>query len=121
MNSPSSSFPPITTALIAPGGSLSILAHNLLRSFQLHSALATPKPRSRKRTYAYRIASMKTLRLRFINRAARLARISGRKVVRFAPKESLHKYFGISVWSKPLVGSADVEVRGWGISGRSHR
>jgi hypothetical protein len=63
---------------------LSILAHNLLRSFQLHSALASPKPRSRKRTYAYRIASMKTLRFLFINRAARLARISGRKVLRLA-------------------------------------
>ena len=35
---------------------LSILAHNLMRSFQLHSTLATPKPRSRKRTYSYRIA-----------------------------------------------------------------
>src|SRR3984893_4299666 len=41
---------------------LSILAHNLMRSFQLHSTLATPKPRSRKRTYSYRIASMTTLR-----------------------------------------------------------
>lgn len=47
--------------------------------------MATPKPRSRERTYAYRIASMKTLRFHFINRAARLARISGRKVLRFAP------------------------------------
>jgi hypothetical protein len=61
---------------------LSILAHNLLRSFQLHATLATPKPRSRKRTYSYRIASMKTLRFLLINRAARLARISGRKVLR---------------------------------------
>jgi hypothetical protein len=61
-----------------------LLAHNLLRSFQLHSALATPKPRSRKRTYVYRIASMKTLRFLFINRAARLARISGRKALRFS-------------------------------------
>jgi len=63
---------------------LSILAHNLMRSFQLHSTLATPKPRSRKRTYSYRIASMKTLRFLLINRAARLARISGRKVLRFS-------------------------------------
>jgi hypothetical protein len=31
---------------------LSILAHNLIRSFQLET-LAEPKPRSRKRTYAY--------------------------------------------------------------------
>jgi hypothetical protein len=63
---------------------LSILAHNLIRSFQMRSALAAPKPRSRKRTYSYRIASMKTLRFLLINRAARLARISGRKVLRFS-------------------------------------
>src|SRR6266567_4254722 len=63
---------------------LAILAHNLLRSFQLHSTLATPKPRSRKRTYAYRIASIKTLRFLVINRAARVARISGRKALRFS-------------------------------------
>jgi hypothetical protein len=43
-----------------------------MRSFQLHSTLATPKTRSRKRTYSYHIA-MKTLRFLLINRAARLA------------------------------------------------
>jgi Transposase DDE domain group 1 len=63
---------------------LCVLAHNLMRSFQLYLKLATPKPRSRKRTYSYRIASMKTLRFLLINRAARLARISGRKVLRFS-------------------------------------
>ena len=63
---------------------LSILAHNLTRSFQLHATLAPPKPRSRKRTYSYRIASMKTLRFLFVNRAARLARISGRQILRFS-------------------------------------
>lgn len=63
---------------------LSILAHNLMRSFQLHSTLATAKPRSLKRTYSYRIASMKTLRFLLINRAARLTRISGRKILRFS-------------------------------------
>jgi hypothetical protein len=63
---------------------LSILTHNLMCSFQLHSTLATPKPRSRNRTYSYRIASMKTLRFLLINRAARLARISGHQVLRFS-------------------------------------
>jgi Transposase DDE domain group 1 len=63
---------------------LSVLAHNLMRSFQLHSSLATPNSPSWKRTYSYRIASMKTLRFLLINRAARLARISGRKVLRFS-------------------------------------
>jgi Transposase DDE domain group 1 len=61
---------------------LSILAHNLMRSFQLQSTLATAKPRSRKRTYSYRILSMKTLRFLLINRATRLARISGRRTLR---------------------------------------
>ena len=63
---------------------LSILAHNLMRSFQRHSTLALPKPRSCKRTYSYRIASMKNLRFLLINRAARLTRISGRKILRFS-------------------------------------
>ena len=40
---------------------LSILAHNLIRNFQLDT-LAKPKPRSRKRTYAYLFRSMRTLR-----------------------------------------------------------
>ena len=63
---------------------LSILTHNLMCSFQLHSTLATPKPRSRKRTYSYRIASMKTLRFVLVNRAARFARIAGHNVLRFS-------------------------------------
>ena len=36
---------------------LSVLAHNLLRGFQLQT-LANPKPRSRKRTYVYAFRSM---------------------------------------------------------------
>ncbi len=55
-----------------------------MRSFQLHLGLATPKPSSWKRTCSYRIASMKTLHFLLINRAARLARISGHKVLRFS-------------------------------------
>ena len=63
---------------------LCVLAHNLMRSFQLHSNLATDRPRSLKRTYRYRIMSMRTLRFLLINRAARVTRISGRKLLRFA-------------------------------------
>ena len=72
---------------------LSILAHNLTRSFQLHATLAPPKPRSRKRTYSYRIASMKTLRFLFVNRAARLARISGRQILRFSSNSATEILF----------------------------
>jgi len=60
---------------------LSVLAHNLLRSFQLQT-LATTKPRSRKRTYAFAFRSMRTLRFLLIARAGRLARIDGRQVLR---------------------------------------
>ncbi len=62
---------------------LSVLAHNLIRSFQLDT-LAEPKPRSRKRTYSYLIRSMRTLRFLLITRAGRLARIGGRHVLRLS-------------------------------------
>ena len=62
---------------------LSVLAHNLIRSFQLDT-LAAPKPRSRKRTYAYLIRSMRTLRFLLVARAGRLARIGGRHVLRLS-------------------------------------
>ena len=51
---------------------LSILAHNLIRSFQLET-LAEPKPRSRKRTYAYLFRNMRTIRFLLIARAGRLS------------------------------------------------
>ncbi len=60
---------------------LSILAHNLIRSFQLET-LAEPKPRSRKRTYAYLFRSMRTLRFLLIARAGRVTRLGGRNVLR---------------------------------------
>jgi hypothetical protein len=60
---------------------LGVLGHNLLRSFQLHT-VAPRKPRSPKRTYAYTLQSMRTLRFVLIARAGRLARIAGRQVLR---------------------------------------
>ena len=62
---------------------LSILGHNLLRGFQLHT-VATPKPRTRKRTYAFALQSMRTLRFLLINRAGRLSRINNRQVLRLS-------------------------------------
>ena len=63
---------------------LSILAHNLTIGFQLSSNLATAKPNTAKRTYSYWLVSMKTLRFTIINRAARVTRIHGRKILRFS-------------------------------------
>jgi hypothetical protein len=62
---------------------LSILAYNVARSFQLDT-LPRAKPRSRKRTYAYVLRSLRTLRFLFIARAGRLTRIKGRNVLRLS-------------------------------------
>jgi hypothetical protein len=62
---------------------LSILAYNVARSFQLDT-IAEPRRRSRKRTYAYVLRSMRTLRFLLIARAGRLTRIGGRNVLRLA-------------------------------------
>src|SRR3989454_802666 len=51
------------------------------RRFQLDT-LATPKPRCRKRTYAYVLRSMRTLRFLLVVRAGRLSRIGNRQVLR---------------------------------------
>ena len=60
---------------------LSILAHNLLKGFQLDT-LAPAKPRSPKRTASYLLQSMRTLRFELITRAARVCRPQGRHVLR---------------------------------------
>lgn len=72
---------------------LSVLAHNLIRSFQLDT-LATPKPRSHKRTYTYLIRSMRTLRFLLIARAGRLTRIGGRHVLRLAHNPATEALYG---------------------------
>jgi hypothetical protein len=71
---------------------LSVLAHNLARSFQLDT-LADPKPRSRKRTYAYLLRSIRTLRFLFIARAGRLTRIQGRNVLRLSHNPATEKLY----------------------------
>jgi Transposase DDE domain group 1 len=63
---------------------LSILAHNLIRSFQIHGGIADLRPVTPKHTFLFRLLSMKTLRFELVARAARLARVSGRQVLRFA-------------------------------------
>ena len=72
---------------------LSILAHNLIRSFQLDT-LAEPKPRSRKRTYAYLFRSMRTLRFLLIARAGRLTRLGGRNVLRLTKNPATETLYG---------------------------
>jgi len=62
---------------------ISVLGHNLLRSFQLQTT-ATNKPRSRKRTFGFVLQSLKTLRFKLIHQPARLLRPQGYSVIRFS-------------------------------------
>jgi hypothetical protein len=62
---------------------ITVLAHNLVRSFQL--CLDAPaRPRSRKRTFDYVFRSLQTLRFTLIHQPARLVRPAGRAELRFA-------------------------------------
>lgn len=72
---------------------ISILAHNLMRAFQLQADLALDKARSRKRTAAYRLITMKTLRFLLIARAGRLARIGGRRVLRLTANPATQQLY----------------------------
>ena len=72
---------------------ISILAYNVIRGFQL-ATLATPKRRSRKRTFSFELRSMRTLRFLLIAKAGRLTRIGGRRVLRLAnspPTQQLYE------------------------------
>lgn len=60
-----------------------VLGHNLLRNFQLQT-VATPKPRSRKRTYCFLLQSLKTLRFKLIHQPARLLKPQGYSILRFS-------------------------------------
>jgi hypothetical protein len=71
---------------------LSVLAHNLVRSFQLDTG-AEPKARSRKRTYAFLLRSMRTLRFLAIARAGRVTRIGGRNVLRLAQNPNVQQLY----------------------------
>jgi hypothetical protein len=62
---------------------ISILGHNLLRNFQLHT-LANPKPKSRKRTFRFFLQSLKTIRFKLIHQPARLVKPQGYSVLRFS-------------------------------------
>jgi hypothetical protein len=72
---------------------LSVLAYNVARTFQLDT-LAEAKPRTRKRTFRYRLRSLRTLRFLLINRAGRLARIGGRQVLRLTRNPATEKLYG---------------------------
>lgn len=62
---------------------ISVLGHNLIRSFQLQT-IAEQKKRSKKRTFAWIFQSMKTLRFVLLNQPARIVRPQGYNVLKFS-------------------------------------
>ena len=62
---------------------LSALTHNLVRHFQVRTG-ATRRPRTRKRTCAYRFLSPRTLRFVLFQLPGRIARPADRTVLRIA-------------------------------------
>ena len=60
------------------------LLRRYVRRIELPRTIATPRRRSRKRTSAYVLRSMRTLRFLLVTRAGRLTRIGGRNVLRLA-------------------------------------
>jgi hypothetical protein len=62
---------------------ITVLALNLVRSFQIALG-ASRRPRTRKRTFLYRLPSLQTLRFELIHQPARLVRPGGRAELRFA-------------------------------------
>jgi hypothetical protein len=71
---------------------LNILAHNLMKGFQLDT-IAKPKPRSRKRTYAYFLHNIRTLRFLLIHHAGRLGRIDDHKALRLGINPAAQRFF----------------------------
>src|SRR5215831_10110603 len=77
------SFLLITMGPTRPGSKSACWGHNLLRNFQLQT-VATPKPRSRKRTYCFLLQSLKTLRFKLIHQPARFLKPQGYSILRFS-------------------------------------
>jgi hypothetical protein len=71
---------------------LSILAHNLVRGFQLDSG-AVSKPRSSKRTYSYLLYSVRTLRFLVIVQAGRLVHSTKGLALRLAYNRDTQKLY----------------------------
>ncbi len=62
---------------------LSAITHNLVRQFQIETG-AVRRPNGRKRTYRFRLPSVRTLRFELIHLPGRIARPGGKTTLRIA-------------------------------------
>ncbi len=70
---------------------LSAITHNLVRQFQIETG-AVRRPNGRKRTYRFRLPSVRTLRFELIHLPARIARPNGKNVLRIAAAPASRQY-----------------------------
>lgn len=73
---------------------LCVLAMNLLRRFQIETALSA-RPRTRKRTFLYVLESIKTARFKWLNIAGRLITTNGTRVLRLSPIPAVHNRYEV--------------------------
>lgn len=71
---------------------LCVLAHNLMKAFQLDT-VATPKPKSRKRTASFLLQNVRSIRFLLIARAGRLCRPDGRHVLRLSSNPAVQQLY----------------------------
>ncbi len=70
---------------------LSAITHNLVRQFQIETG-AKQRPNGRKRTYRFRLPSVRTLRFELIHLPARIARPNGKNALRIAAAPASRQY-----------------------------
>jgi hypothetical protein len=73
---------------------LAVLSHNIVTSFQLETT-AQPKPRTYKRTAAFLLRTIATLRFEWLNKAGRIVRPAGRAVLRLARNDALARTYQV--------------------------
>ncbi len=69
---------------------LNILAHNIMVTMQLATGVET-RPRTLRRTAHFVFRSIRTLRLQWLNKAARILRPGGRKVLRLSANQATRR------------------------------
>ncbi len=70
---------------------LSAMTHNLVRQFQIETG-AERRPNGRKRTYRFRLPSVRTLRFELIHLPGRIARPNGKSELRIAAAPASRQY-----------------------------
>jgi hypothetical protein len=70
---------------------LSAITHNLVRQFQIETG-AKQRPNGRKRTYRFRLPSVRTLRFELIHLPGRIARPNGKNALRIAAAPASRQY-----------------------------